>query len=168
MSGDLTRADKRRVRQLADLAWERELRFELRKIGVAIQEMENASLSPFEVNDNIHRFHDGPSRTTLSTKLRVQSPIVTTNQPPSWLPSPPTSFARKPVFGLFAPPRMMWGRGAGGEGATRRVAVRSPVQFSTALEAARARHRIRGFAALRIPAPSSTHLFCDHAPALAL
>ncbi|TWU20778.1 hypothetical protein [Bythopirellula polymerisocia] len=62
MSGDLTKADKRKVRQLAGIAWERELRQELLKIAAAIEEMENGSLSPFEVNDSIHIFHEGASR----------------------------------------------------------------------------------------------------------
>ena len=46
MSGDLTRADKKKVRQLAGIAWERELRSELIGIAVAINEMENGLLSP--------------------------------------------------------------------------------------------------------------------------
>jgi hypothetical protein len=61
MSGHLTKSDKKKVRQLAGLAWERELRQELRKIGAAIEEMENDSLSPLEVNDRIHKFHNGAS-----------------------------------------------------------------------------------------------------------
>ena len=62
MSGDLTKADKKKVRQLAGIAWERELRGELRSIADAIDEMENGSLSPFDVNDRIHKFHNGASR----------------------------------------------------------------------------------------------------------
>jgi len=61
VSGDLTRADKKKVRQLADIAWERELRDEIRGIAAAINEMENGSLSPFDVNDRIHKFHSGAS-----------------------------------------------------------------------------------------------------------
>ena len=62
MSGDLTKADKRKVRQLAGIAWERELRDEIRGIAAAINEMENGSLSPFDVNERIHKFHNGASR----------------------------------------------------------------------------------------------------------
>ena len=62
MSGDLTKADKKKVRQLAGIAWERELRDELRGIAAAINEMENGSLSTFDVNDRIHKFHNGASR----------------------------------------------------------------------------------------------------------
>ena len=62
MSGDLTKADKKKVRELAGIAWERELREEIRGIADAINEMENGSLSPFDVNDRIHEFHNGASR----------------------------------------------------------------------------------------------------------
>lgn len=62
MSGDLTKADKKRVRQLAGIAWERELRHEICGIAAAINEMDNGSLSPFDVNDRIHKFHNGASR----------------------------------------------------------------------------------------------------------
>ena len=41
VSGHLTKADKKKVRQLAGIAWERELRHELRKIGAAIEETIN-------------------------------------------------------------------------------------------------------------------------------
>ena len=59
---DLTKADKKKVRQLAGIAWERELRHEILGIMTAINEMENGSLSPFDVNDRIHKFHNGASR----------------------------------------------------------------------------------------------------------
>lgn len=62
MSGDLTKADNRKVRQLTVIAWERELRDEIRGIAAAINEMENGSLSPFDVNERIHKFHNGASR----------------------------------------------------------------------------------------------------------
>lgn len=62
MSGDLTKADKKKVRQLAGIAWERELREEIRGIADAIDEMENGSLSPFDVDVRIHEFHNGASR----------------------------------------------------------------------------------------------------------
>jgi hypothetical protein len=62
MQGDFTKSDRKRIRQLADLAWERGLRFELRKIAVAIEEMDSGRLTPFDVTDRIHKFHDGASR----------------------------------------------------------------------------------------------------------
>ena len=66
MKDDLTKAEQRQVRQLAGIAWDRELRRELRKIGAALEEMESQSLSPFDVNDRIHEFHNGASRALYS------------------------------------------------------------------------------------------------------
>lgn len=62
MSGELCKSDRRTIRKLADLAWDRELRRELRVISTTIQQMESGSISPFEVSDHIHRFHNGASR----------------------------------------------------------------------------------------------------------
>ena len=62
VGGDLTKAERKQIRRLAGIAWERELRDELRKIATAIHEMENDTLTPFDVNDSIHRFHNGASR----------------------------------------------------------------------------------------------------------
>lgn len=62
MQGDFTRSDKKRIRQLADLAWDRELRIELQKIAAAIEEMESGQLTPFDVTDRIHKFHNGAAR----------------------------------------------------------------------------------------------------------
>ena len=62
MQGDFTKSDRKRIRQLADLAWERGLRMELRKIAEAIEEMERGRTTPFDVTDRIHRFHDGAAR----------------------------------------------------------------------------------------------------------
>jgi hypothetical protein len=62
MQGDFTKSERKRIRQIADLAWERGRRIELRKIAVAIEEMECGRLTPFDVTDCIHRFHDGAAR----------------------------------------------------------------------------------------------------------
>ena len=62
MQGEFTRSEKKRIRQLAGLAWDRGLRIELRKIAVAIEEMESGRLTPFDVTDLIHRFHNGAAR----------------------------------------------------------------------------------------------------------
>ena len=62
MQGNFTKSERTRIRQLADLAWDRALRRELRNIAVAIDEMESGQLSPFDVTDRIHEFHDGAAR----------------------------------------------------------------------------------------------------------
>jgi len=62
MQADFTKSERKRIRQLASLAWERGLRIELRKIAVAVEEMECGRLTPFDVTDRIHKFHDGAAR----------------------------------------------------------------------------------------------------------
>src|SRR5210317_1770339 len=62
MQSDFTKSERKRIRQLASLAWQRGLRIELRKIAVAIEEMECGRLTPFDVTDLIHRFHNGAAR----------------------------------------------------------------------------------------------------------
>ncbi|MCU0720544.1 MAG: hypothetical protein MUC83_12620 [Pirellula sp.] len=62
MLNELTKRDRKLVRELAGIAWERRLRDELLKIGEFISEMTTGKLSPFEVNDCVHQFHNGISR----------------------------------------------------------------------------------------------------------
>ena len=63
---ELTKSERSAVRRLAEIAWERELRGEILGIGESIQEMKDAGTSPHDVNEVIHRFHDGPSRDLYS------------------------------------------------------------------------------------------------------
>lgn len=59
---DDSKADRRCRRKLGELAWDRELRAEIHKLADAIREMDAGMLSPHEVNDRIHAFHNGISR----------------------------------------------------------------------------------------------------------
>ena len=62
MTIDFTKSERKTIRKLAALAWERQLRSELHKIAAAIADMDKEVLSPFEVNQKIHDFHNGVSR----------------------------------------------------------------------------------------------------------
>lgn len=62
MAIDFTKSERKTIRKLAELAWERQLRSELHKIAAAIADMDREVLSPFEVNQEIHNFHNGVSR----------------------------------------------------------------------------------------------------------
>ncbi|TWU32664.1 hypothetical protein Q31b_58220 [Novipirellula aureliae] len=62
MQHESTKADRKLVRKLASIAWERQLRDELAKIGGVISEMTSGDLSPFDVNECVHEFHNGISR----------------------------------------------------------------------------------------------------------
>ncbi|MGD0093339.1 MAG: hypothetical protein ABSE73_25770 [Planctomycetota bacterium] len=59
---DLPKRIKRQVRELADKAYERELRAHLEKLASAFDEWRAGSLGTWELTDRIHRFHDGPNR----------------------------------------------------------------------------------------------------------
>lgn len=57
-----TKAERKLVRKLADIAWERQLREALKVVGSVISEMASGNVSPFDANDAVHQFHDGISR----------------------------------------------------------------------------------------------------------
>ena len=57
-----SKADRKFVRKLADIAWERRLRDELAKIGGIISKMASGDLSPFDANERVYDFHNGISR----------------------------------------------------------------------------------------------------------
>lgn len=62
MQAEFSKRERRCIRELAELAWERELRAEIMVVGAAIRKMENDEASPHSVNDIIHKFHNGESR----------------------------------------------------------------------------------------------------------
>ena len=62
MALEFSKSEKKHLRQLVSLAWERELRRELLKIGDAIALMRENSMNVHEVDTLIHSHHDGISR----------------------------------------------------------------------------------------------------------
>jgi len=58
----MKKSDRKKIRQLADLAWERELRSAIVEIGNAIVEMDRGTVSPFDVDEQIHEYHNGTAR----------------------------------------------------------------------------------------------------------
>ncbi len=57
-----TKAQKKRLRQLRDTAYERELDHELVKLYRDFKKWRNKEIHGFELNDLIHMYHQGPSR----------------------------------------------------------------------------------------------------------
>jgi len=57
-----TKANKRKLRELAGLAYTRELGAELSKLEEDFARWRSGEINPFELSDRIHRFHDGISR----------------------------------------------------------------------------------------------------------
>lgn len=79
---DLPKSIRRNIRDLAAVAHDRELGTELRRLDELFSQWRNGQLSPHELNDAIHRFHDGPSRhlwknyTDSDPSLAVASAVV--------------------------------------------------------------------------------------------
>jgi hypothetical protein len=63
---DLTKAQRRRLTELAALAYQRELDAELGKLEAEFRRWRSGELSPHELSDLIHAFHNGPSRELFS------------------------------------------------------------------------------------------------------
>src|SRR5215217_736895 len=63
MATDLnTKANRRKLRELARVAYTRELSAELAKLESDFVQWRSGEIDPFELSDRIHRFHDGISR----------------------------------------------------------------------------------------------------------
>ena|SRR6476659_2813508 len=69
-----TKATKRKLRELAGVAYRRELGHELAKLEMDFTRWRSGEIDPFELSDRIHRFHDGVSR-DLYVAYRNLSPI---------------------------------------------------------------------------------------------
>jgi hypothetical protein len=56
------KANRRKLRELAGVAYTRELSAELAKLESDFVQWRSGEVNPFELSDRIHRFHDGISR----------------------------------------------------------------------------------------------------------
>jgi hypothetical protein len=59
---ELTKSQKRALRELADHAYAEALRRALLPVGEAAEAWKAGAISSFEFSDRIHTFHQGPSR----------------------------------------------------------------------------------------------------------
>jgi hypothetical protein len=68
MSGyrDATKAQRRKLRELGAVAYERELSQELEQLECEFKRWRFGEINAFELSDAIHRFHQGPSRELFS------------------------------------------------------------------------------------------------------
>jgi hypothetical protein len=65
------RQERRMLRQLAGLAWERELASELTQLSDAFAAWRAGQLGPHELSDRIHEFHNGAARDLYGLYTRV-------------------------------------------------------------------------------------------------
>lgn len=56
---DFTKSERRTIRELAQIAWERELRSELLKLQASFDKMGKGELSPFDLNQEVYEFLQG-------------------------------------------------------------------------------------------------------------
>jgi hypothetical protein len=57
-----TEKQRREIRRLAGLAYEREISNELDGLYSVFREWKDGALKPFDVSDAVHEFHQGPNR----------------------------------------------------------------------------------------------------------
>ena len=62
MRQDLSKAQKRRIRELSDLAYERDLSREMTALEEDFARWRRHEINVHALSDRIHQFHDGPSR----------------------------------------------------------------------------------------------------------
>ena len=62
MARDLSKFQKRRLRELAALAHEEELQRAIKALDEQFDLWRKGELDPFELNEQIHQFHNGASR----------------------------------------------------------------------------------------------------------
>ncbi len=66
-----TKAERRQLRELAGLAGDRELGAELARLEASFAEWRAGRISPYELSDRIHKFHQGPARDLYVLYTRV-------------------------------------------------------------------------------------------------
>lgn len=59
---ELTKKQKKHIREIAGVAYEREMATALDKLLTAFQEWKNGAANPFDVSKAIHEFHNGTAR----------------------------------------------------------------------------------------------------------
>jgi len=57
-----TKVERRKLRELAGLAYERELSEALRELAADFAAWKGKSINAFDLTDSVHEFHNGPAR----------------------------------------------------------------------------------------------------------
>lgn len=73
MNRDFDRDQRRTLRKLAALAWERELGSELASLASSFDEWNAGRLGAHELSDRVHEFHHGAARELYGLYTRVHT-----------------------------------------------------------------------------------------------
>jgi len=75
-SRDLTKAEKRKLRALAEEAYAHELDNALRDLDSGFSDWRQKHITGFQLSDLIHEFHQGPSRELFSDYTRLDPGLL--------------------------------------------------------------------------------------------
>ena len=67
MKRDLTKSQRRRIRELAGIAYDRELSRELTSLEGEFARWRSGAISAHDLDQKIHEFHQGPNRRLFTT-----------------------------------------------------------------------------------------------------
>jgi hypothetical protein len=74
MNQDLTKAQRRRIRDLGGIAYERDLSEHLGALESEFNRWRAGEIDAFAVSESIHRFHQGPARELFSIYAATSDP----------------------------------------------------------------------------------------------
>lgn len=72
-SQNLSKAERRELRQLVELAHDRELSSAAADLMARFADWRAGKMNVFELNEQIHMYHDGPSRDLYKTYVMVEA-----------------------------------------------------------------------------------------------
>ena len=76
MNANLTSEQKRRLQELGQIAYERELSTELTRLDREFRRWRAGEINVFEVSEAIHQFHQGPAQELFGMYTRAQTVIA--------------------------------------------------------------------------------------------
>jgi hypothetical protein len=76
MNANLTSEQKRRLQELGQIAYERDLSTELTRLEREFRRWRAGEINVFEVSEAIHAFHQGPSRELFGRYTGARADIV--------------------------------------------------------------------------------------------
>jgi hypothetical protein len=66
MNPSFTKAQRRRIRELAVIAYQRELSEQLGQLELEFKRWRSGEIDPFALSERVHHFHQGPARDLYS------------------------------------------------------------------------------------------------------